>query len=386
MPENRFLRLWKFFAWTDRARWNGEQSKSNFKWLLNKVDRIWKKDNLVISSNDLDHNDIILAHWLTYIFNYAMPAEQIWGKVFPVMAYISYRFRRGISSKVIMKENYRSFKFFIKGHSFKHRFLKGHGLNKKFVRTLAILENPEFSRDLVAFCLKLSEKAKDDEWIKKVACGLYALTYDEKLKEQSNILLDNDEFDRYYESMRGKLWHKRLWAAFRDYLKGLFYRERFVKALTKYNPSILVLKRWRNPELYLYQLELPGDIWNIRFYQKCIASLLPKNVCIPKTTPKAIRRLYEHYRSEADKLGLYPEQFDVTFDFARICEQGLCQICPLSQTGAKMLCIGEHEAQDKYCPILASTCKYFVKCEPKGCPVFNGQTRGLCSYEFGKSK
>jgi len=378
MSENRFLRLWEFFAWADRARWNGEQSSSRFKWLLNNVDGVWIKDNLKITSSNLEPSDIILAHWLTYIFDYGMPVEQIWERGFPVMAYISYCFRRGASSEVIMKKNYRPFEFFIKDYSFKHRFLKAHGLDKKVVRTLAILENSRFARDLVAFCLQLSDKAKDEEWIKKVACGLYALTYDEKLKEPLSVLLDADKFDRYYKSVRSKLWHKRLWAAFRDYLKELFYRKYFLKALTDYKPPVHILNRWRNPRLYLYQLELPGDIWNIRFYRNCIEPLLPKNIRLSKTTPKAIRQLYEHYRDDADKLGLYPEQFDVTFDFARICEQGLCQICPLSHTGARMLCIGELEARDKYCPVLASACEYYVKCEPKECPVFNGKTKGLC--------
>jgi hypothetical protein len=190
-----------------------------------------------------------------------MPAERIvWDKAFPIMAYVSYRYREGTSWKAIMKEHVKSvksdsgklnFEFYIKGpkgeQTFKHRFGAVHKLNKAVERTLKELE--KYNKDLVAFMLKKSKDSHDYAWIKDVASGLYNLTY------EANGKLD---------------WHKRTWSAFRDYLKGPLHRVYVCKAVTEYQgeyPSN-VLERRRKPEPYLDQLELPGDVWNFRFFEK----------------------------------------------------------------------------------------------------------------------
>ncbi len=135
-----------------------------------------------------------------------------------------------------------------------------------------------------------------------------------------------------------------------------------------------VLERWRRPQHFLDQLELPGDMWNINFYGKIypryIEPLMPKSKKKVEAA-KAIRILYDDVlNKEANERGLYPEQFDVTFDLAPNCGSQLCHICPLGRNNSSNLCIGDlRKTQSKYCPLLASFCNYFVRCKTKDCPV-----------------
>jgi len=371
--KNDFLRIWEFFAWMDRARWSEDdvQYDKKTRELFNEV---WGRCGINIKGENLEPDDIILAHWLTYIFDYGMPAESVWKKAFPIMAYVSYRYKRGTSWKTIMKEHVRSvksdganqnFEFYIKGpkdeQKFKHRFGAAHELNKAVERTLRELEE-KYNKDLVTFMLEKSKGSHDDTWVKDVASALYNLTYEPD----------------------GKLsWHKRTWSALRDYLKGPLHRTYVCKALAKYQekyPSN-VLERWRKPEPYLDQLELPGDIWNLRFFENIresyIKPLTGKDY--KNNAPKAIRQIYEEVlHDEAKKRKLYPEQFDVTYDFARICKNER-YMCPLGPNEVDKLCIGNlKNAQEKYCPLLASICHYFIMCNPDDCPVLKKHTQGLC--------
>ena len=210
--------------------------------------------------------------------------------------------------------------------------------------------------------LEKSKNSPDDRWVRDVYCALYELTYAE-------------------ENYR---WHKRTWAALRDYLKGSLHRNYICKVLDAYERKYpdYVLKRWRNPEPYLDQLELPGDIWNNEFFKRI--ELYVKDITGKEyrgKSPQAIRNVYDRLRDEASRRKLYPEQFDVTFDFAQICRDKNCNICPLSPAALHInkLCIGELSgAKEKYCPLLSTICQYFVLCNPTGCPVFKNITQGLC--------
>jgi len=375
-----FLKLWEFFAWLDEARFNVgyvQSERVREQW-FHRFSKAWKKCGVNINSKGLESHDIILGHWLTYIFDYAMPAERVWMKAFPIMAYVAYRFRRGVSWKKIIEEHIRpirsdgkkNYEFYIKGpkneQQFKHRFGAHHKLNDNVRRTLKELER-KFNRDLVTFMLEKSKDSPDNRWIRDVARGLHSLTYKSNGEKQ-------------------QFWHKRTWSAFRDYLKDPFCRDYICKALIQHEGkySAHVLERWRKPEPFLDQLELPGDIWNIRFFEKIhesyVQPLMPTQYKRIKSAPKAIRILYQNVlHDEAKKRKLYPEQFDATYDFARLCGDEFCNICPLSPHDVSELCIGNLEsAQEKYCPLLLSACRYFMRCQPDNCPILCKRTRGLC--------
>jgi hypothetical protein len=367
--ENKFITLWEFFAWMDKARWmeDDEECDKRMREMVNRA-------RVGIKGNDLEPADMILAHWLTYIFDYGMRAERIvWNNAFPIMAHIAYHYRKGDPCKQIIREHVKSvksksdvrkknFEFHAKHSSFMHRFGRKHRLDKCVERTLSGLE--AYSRNLVIFMLEKSKDSPDDKWVRETYYALYELTY--KNGEEINY------------------WHKRTWSALRDYLKGSYHRNYVCKALEKHGKRYpdYVLKRWKDPEPYLDQLELPGDIWNNEFFERIelYVRIITRKEYKGKS-PQAIRDVYNRLRDEAVKRKLYPEQFDVTFDFAQLCRDKSCQICPLSPTATNTnkLCIGElHDAKKKYCPLLSTICQYFTLCNPKDCPVFKNITHGLC--------
>jgi len=128
---------------------------------------------------------------------------------------------------------------------------------------------------------------------------------------------------------------------------------------------------------------LPGDIWNTEFFNRIyddfIAPLTEEHKA--PIAPGALRDIYKKFSDELREKGLYPEQFDVTFDFARLCREKSCYICPLSPNHpyVEKLCIGNlSSSKQKYCPLLSTICKYLTLCNPNECPVFNESTKGLC--------
>jgi hypothetical protein len=361
MDREKFLKIWEFFAWMDRARQELEEDYS---------DKINRKP-VGIKWDGLQPADTVLAHWLTYIFDYRMSAENLWNEVFPIMVHIAYHYSRGDSCRQIIREHVKSvksksgnenFEFHAEQSTFKHRFGGTHHLDKCLERTLLRLE--AYDRNLVTFMLEKSKDSSDDRWVRDTYCTLYRLTY------------TNEQKIDY--------WHKRTWSALRDYLKGCFHRKYVCKALEEYKKKYPdhVLKRWINPEPYLDQLELPGDIWNNEFFEKIKTYV--KNIAgkeYRNKSPRAIRDIYDRLKEEAVKRKLYPEQFDVTFNFARMCKNERCQICPLSSMAANTnkLCIGElHHAEEKFCPLLVVVCQYSTLCKPRDCPVFKNITYGLC--------
>ena len=265
-------------------------------------------------------------------------------------------------------------------------------------RTLEVLERC-FNKDLIEVMVRVSSYGDENDWVKKVACGLYLLTYDNRISDVDEIckvLCNKDEFKSYYKSCRNKLglwrdelWHKRLWAALRDYLKSDIHdyiKKRIEELRGRY--EAYVLDRWDNPHKYLDQLEVPGDRWNERFYEYVMKPILKRTgKGLNGRVSRVIRQLYEYheYHDVFKAYGFYPEQFDVTFDFARLfCDRNLCSLCPLSseKENIRRFCIGDKVTKnEKYCPILALL-GYLQPCSPENCPVYEvvseGKTLGLC--------
>ena len=267
---------------------------------------------------------------------------------------------------------------------FRHRFMKAHKLSESVKRTLEILEN--YNRDLIEFMVRISELESGVSILRKLACGLYLLTYDELSVEKINEMLENeDKFEKYCERKRKNLWHKRLWAALRDYLKGSIAECIRKHIESKYGSGVKIMQLWENPQEHLTELELPGDVWNQKFYERVILHLANNiGIKVSKESSKGIRRLYKYLRNYSENFtnqGLYLEQFDVTFDFARIfCDRELCPICPLYESGREIekLCVGDFGGEkEKYCPVLAML-GYLRMCYPHECPIKLGNVPRVC--------
>jgi len=252
--KEKLFRLWKFFAWMDDARQGlKENDRWIDKWHRCVINKAWKLCDLNDDADDLTSADMVLAHWLTYIFDYQMPTEDVWNKIFPIMAYMAFRYRKGdtytkiIDEHIFQRDNNFEFRLCKKGEfSFKHRFGGKHGLNRMVKKTLKELEG--YGRSLVAFMLEKSNNAAEHEWVRTLYGELYTLTY----------------------GVNGEIywWHKRCWSALRDYLKGPMYRIYVCDALKEFKSYRSAIEKWSNPEPYLYQLELPGDIWNTEFFNR----------------------------------------------------------------------------------------------------------------------
>jgi len=394
------LRLWEFLKWVDDARWNWER-KQGIKRLLNYINEAQEICGCS-PINNFEPRHLVLSHWLTYIFDYQTSVDTIWKNCFPVMARIVKEFQEGCSAEEVInkykkqetKDNKIATYFSIEADvTCKHRFTTSHKLDRKIERTIKVLEY-EFNKDLIELMLKITGYGEENDWIRKVGCALYLLTYDtsKSEKEVIDILTHKKKFEKYYLRRNDKLYHKRLWSAFEDYLKGCTHQY-IVSSLGKYRQhNSSALNRWRNPQKYFNQLEVPGDRWNKRFYKKIVEPIISKlNIKIydDDNISRNIRHIYNYICNNCEKFdshSFYPEQFDVTFDFAQIfCNRNLCYICPLHRKNEiKKLCIGDNVANSgnkKYCPIL-TVLGYLQPCHPDSCPVYRGETFNLCNSKL----
>lgn len=347
---------------------------------------MWK--GLYEPINDFEPKHLALSHWLTYIFNYQISVERVWDKCLPIMAAIVKEFQEGLSADEVIKKFMKNDNFTLGKEDFEHRFMKDHELDKKVERTLKILEK-SFNKDLIEFMLTITSYGNEENWVRKVATGLYLLTYNNEYSNDKiiDILNDKESFDKEFSRIKNNLWHKRLWAALRDYLKSPFYKKYILVSSEKNykHYSSEVLSRWGNAEKYLNQLEVPGDVWNEKFYERVMKPIIEKlDKKHSKKAPKSIREIYEDYTKIFKQHGLYPEQFDVTFDYARIfCNRNLCYICPLQHNNKNVfkLCVGDALSKNnKYCSIL-TILGYLQKCSPDNCPVYKKESLNLCMSE-----
>jgi hypothetical protein len=83
-----------------------------------------------------------------------------------------------------------------------------------------------------------------------------------------------------------------------------------------------------------------------------------------------------------DLVEFYPEQFDISFDFApRMCEKRLNLVCPFGENGAENICLGESNFKGQLCPVVLVTCGYIHRCNPDKCPVHEGVGKGTCNHK-----
>ncbi len=366
----------RVIIWLDDARWAG--------------DGWWEGwDSQTV--NGLTNSQKILAHWVTYVADMRMPARIVWGRGLPVLAKIVADYNAGAPSSGLLK-GYQEEPIGSTSTGMKGPTLKVTNPPLEFTprykwqydqiqRTLELLDDygrslPDFMKSLV----QLYGNAPGA--LRRLAHALYILTYANPRdypKEKARRILVPDsrteleaDFQRWDRSTT-KGGQKRLWAALRDYLKH--------KELRRCLEGTFI---WPSQYLDLSQLELPGDIWNERFTDKLLCSLA-EGACIPTRTDGGkplnsatlARQIYCRIKSNNPSTAFYPEQLDVSFDFAsRMCDKRLCDICVFGKNEAARFC--SEPGPGRLCAALLITCGYKRACAAENCPVRSGAGSSLC--------
>lgn len=355
--------------WLDKARWahagwwDGWNDKSVF---------------------NLSADQKILAHWITYVTDMQMSAKRVWTYGLPVFAAIVEEYDNVADQRNLL---------------LKKRIEKGSGKvdtlkideNLKFTprypdhydkiqRTLDILV--EYGKSLVQLMKLVVEPYRDNQrGLKRVAHALYLLTYANpkqySIKDTREILSSKGKFEisfQKWDKETTKGGQKRLWAALRDYVKHPKLRN-CVEEIFRSWPQCV------DPS----DLELPGDVWNNVFANKLLYSLAERTGVNTKgkassskvNTPTLARRMYDTVKASNPSTSFYPEQLDISFDFAsRMCDKSLCDICPFGKNQAYDFCA--QPGPTKLCPVLLILTGYKQNCKIEGCPIVAGDGKGLC--------
>jgi len=274
-----------------------------------------------------------------------MPVEEVWSKGSSV-------FKEWVKNYT-RHRNFQSRKHYSKRSGFKGRELhfksRFHPEDFRSIeKTLKVLRS--YDKSLVLFVSRIIERYPErDDIVDRIACALYLLTYDTHRSPRDVLrLLREENFEAYFKRWNETRWYrkKRLWAAFRDYVKvGSDYRECFLEALRRRSSekTVDLFSRFGREMSFLNQLELPGDIWNNNeIFVNNFLKRLAKRLGV-RMTNKDIRagmlnlRVREICNKARTKgYDVYPEQFDVTFAFVpRMCANDqnrdgtLCRtLCP----------------------------------------------------------
>ncbi len=393
-------RIGSFVAWLD-----GRRSES-----LRGKDWITYANGL---RQELRPHEKLLTHWLCYITDRQMPYEEVWrqgGWVFSEMVF-AYRnhderqlldtcqratsFLRLDGKDVFYRAPERA--HMVGGverkrqeaqDEFASRFPTQHAVSIR--RTLAVLRLG-YQRNLAAYVGRVLHRYRDrPDVVSVVACALHLLGYAvgkqtgdsetdccqavEAVESEGALANALRRFERSRRADK-----KRLWCSLRDYLKpGSRYREYLLDALAELPQGAKLVALWqRAGERYLWQLELPGDVWNDR--QNFRTALFGRYLDEPDAVKRIastdlVRALYDHLGDEAP---FYPEQFDVTFDFIpRMCEQSLCQVCPVGGLDPRTIC--HEDGYGKLCSVALLCGGYIVPCATP-CVVRDRSAAGICA-------
>lgn len=401
MNQNKLLKVWEIIRWLDEVRWNDEEMKQT---LI--PGRIYK---------DLGDSQKILVHWLTYITDQQRPYQDVWMKGGPIFAeIISDYVNKSDSSFSILKsftnpsdkkggvDIFTSKTQLIDGEQIKYTPRFGiHILS--IAGTIYLLE--QFNRNLIQylsknwdFIDKVKQESYGDNRVSRIAYLLYLLTYkgiekgmvslhrnENGIKKHMEIyskrfiklLADEDNLEEeFYRWSEKERYHKRLWAALRDYLKpNSYFFGHFTRALEELGNQRF--KQFvQNKGEIVDSLELPGDIWNLRFIKK----LFGKDI----SSPEDLRKQYENLKQIHDfGSRFFPEQFDVSFSFSpSMCDEIMDDYCPFrAGSQVRKFCLHSMGIQktNNLCPVAMITCGYRYYCRPEDCPIKDGIKENLCS-------
>ncbi len=379
--EDAIIKIWKVISWLDRQRWNPENLRNYVNFF----------------QEDLSSCEKVLTHWVCYITDRQMPFELIWDKggyVFSEMVH-EYSISQ-LPLQEILDNHYEKYYDNAGREHYRFRTSNDVTFSSRYVtddyqainQTLEVLDHPTYKRNIVAYIVEVLRKFKSEhDLLLRVACALHLLTYQldrKKANPEIAIKVLNDGREFHKKLIRFKRTStsdkKRLWCSVRDYKKGL-YQQIFNQAIEEVaaDGAEELIDLWNN--LPMDQIELPGDVWNNSplFRDNMFPSVLDISG-IPKSwgMPKIIRELYNQLKNKEEINNFYPEQFDVTFDFApRMCSKKLCDVCPFGPDGVESICI---PSPNKYCPVALLSCGYITRCigNQSECVLKEGVGKGIC--------
>ncbi len=385
MSFDRLEELAKVVIWFDSARWSEENQKS-FSW----------QPNLQLSASQE-----ILTHWLTYITDMQRPWQQVWNVGKPVFREIVKAFSVTDFQNCTNIENTKreiqhflddfrpdpikegKVKPFIIGDlKYTPRYSRQHDCIERVLTILAY----QYEKNFIKFIGESIKRwEQNPEGLRYLAHDLYLLTYSRRLNlSKTSEALVNKEKQKSLYSNWNRFGYKRLWAGLRDYRKMRsflkFIDQGFVEVFGQIDGNHLYNIWTKKNNFGLNLLELPGDVWNIKFMQKIVKPLAENaGMKIKKSWGASYiaRELAELIQAEQ----FYPEQFDVSFDLsAKACENGDCDLCPFGDSDLKDVCLSNTSAVGrKYCPVALATCQFRMICNTENCPVANGIGRNLCT-------
>lgn len=395
IPPPHLLKVWRFVRWLDQARW-------------------YAMGGLIPGPifGTLKPDEKLLTHWLCYITDQQRPYEQVWEQGGPIFAEIVRAYTTSRSDPLNALKQFTmpakrpsgvdlfTAKVQVAGGkslSFTPRF----GVQMfSIATTLDALEryNRSLTEYLAAhwgFCTQESQSDGDDP-THRIAFLLYLLSYweittgltsvhrrrfrqavERRTRRLLKILSRPETLQQTYDSWlsQSDRYHKRLWAALRDYVKpGSTYRAYLLEALEAIDRADIVTFFQSHEIEVLRGLEVPGDVWNLRFFSRVLGATV---------NPSSFRAWYEALRKDSRLPDdTYVEQFDVSFDYsAEMCANRSYGTCILRrESRIRELCLPLNGIawEGKLCPVTAYLCGYEYPCTPKGCPVREEEPEDLC--------
>ena len=397
----KLLKIWEIIHWLDRARWNPHEAKK-----------------VIIPGpifENLTNSQKILVHWILYITDQQRPYADVWIKGGPIFAEIISNYRQKVRPSLELLKDFSSpnnggavdvfssKRQLIGGKTI--RYTPRYGMHiLSIARTLYLLES--FERDIIKFLHdnwdfinSARNEFRGDNHVSRIAFLLYILSYaditrgivsfhkdERKLKSNlknygdrvRKLLSDkNDLTFEFKKWSKGKKYHKRLWAALRDYLKpGSPFCKYFKGAIEDRGFKDLKNFLAHNQSNILRSLEIPGDIWNLRFLDKIFRGLI--------ISPVELRERYEDLKdSNLVRDRFYPEQFDVSFSFSQyMCDELMEEYCPFkANSRIREYCLVSLgiTSGKKLCPVAMITCGFEYYCQTENCPIKEGLSEDLCS-------
>jgi len=372
-PVDPLVRLAKAVSWLDSARWTGKQPENPALRLV----------------EDAKPSDRVLAHWLAYVTDRMRPWEDVWCRG-------ALAFSRVAADYATEKPPPSAVDEFLESHrapvarggkmrgwrlpvhdddAYRSRYRAD---DDSIYRTLRLLAHLGWS--LVDYLRELiHELAAQQDGLRRIAHRLDILTYRLNIPEhRAERLLKSQEAladDFVQWNPQAHVGRKRLWAALRDYRKPGSSWHGYLQDCGA---------NWPKENFDLAQLELPGDIWNQRFFEHLVQPLAARAgiEIVGNSAPGLARRIYDVVRRLDPDIAFYPEQFDVSFDFAqRMCDTMACWCCPFWRrrppftANPVQLCRRE---QGEPCALLLITSGYLAAPGESGCPLCQGLADGLC--------
>jgi hypothetical protein len=386
--------VWKLVKWLDNAWWSQELPETEG--LLTK----WP------AFRSLAPDKRLLTHWLCYIFERGQPSLRLWQGV-PIFAEICSEYQSFVCDSAQLVERFtqrtkgKVAKFVAKQHSSPNGAVE---LVPRFDERLAVTSTlfilKAFKRNIASYLGHHWEFVIQDDpsdATRRLAFLLDILTYRKEPNGSSGDLRHESRFradamlglleapSREYESwMKSDIRfnRKRLWAALRDWLvpggnSHSTLRTSLEASFEAISRPDIVKYIGDHTDKMLSGLELPGDVWNLRFFEDMFGRDAKGNA----------RRRLRDWHDDLQKEGqLEPGhdvvQFDVTYAYSpRMCERlafGSCVFRANSRIWGLCPPRAHIEWKGRFCPVTDHLCGFEYRCNPIGCPVCEAVPRDLC--------